>query len=65
MLTAILKNDILGFAKANELIWYDLIREPKLLTELKTEWFFELKNKNGKIITVPADEKIFRLYAIK
>ena len=65
MLPAILKINIPKFAAANEKVWYSLIREPKMLKESGTEWFFELKNKEGTIIQVFANDKIFRLYRVK
>ena len=64
MKPAYLKNTILGFAKPDEKIWYRLIKESALLEELGTDWFFELKNQIGSIVTVKANTDIFKLYLV-
>lgn len=65
MLPAILAGNLPNFAMANEKVWYSLIREPKMLKESGTEWFFELKNSSGAVIHVFANESMFRLYRVK
>jgi len=61
MKKGILKRRILGFAEKNELIWFEVFREPKLKAEFRTEFFMRLKNKNDIETIIPYTDTLFRL----
>lgn len=65
MLPAVLKQDIDFFGKENDIVYYALFREPKLLAETGNEWFFEIRNKQGREIVTEANPNIFKMYRIK
>ena len=64
MKKGILKRPVLGFADKNELIWYEVFREPKLQKEFRTEFFMKLRNKEGQETIIPFTDTLFRLVEI-
>jgi len=64
MKKGILKRKVMGLGEANELVWYEVFREPRLKEEFKTDFFLKLKNKNGVEVIIPFTDKLFRLVEI-
>ncbi len=64
MKKGILKRRIIGFAEKNELVWYEVFREPKLQKEFRTEYFMKLENKDGQDTIIPFTDTLFRLVEV-
>ena len=64
MKKGILKRQVIGFASKNEMIFYEVFREPRLKEEFGTEFFMRLQNKAGAETIIPYTQTLFRLVEI-
>lgn len=64
MKKGILKRRVFGLAERNEMVWYEVFREPKLFAEFKTEYFMRLKNRDGAEVVIPYTNTLFRLVEV-